>query len=591
MSFKTIAVGDEVKLYNVDLTALSAAKTKAVTPNAGFAFRKPGTGVVNYSDGENISISATTKLSDGQKASDAVAFSNAGVQLITNKKPTDATINPSVNLALNLGSIKRVDKLVLNFYHEYNSMIGLPKDNKVMVYYSTDGFEYRRHGSYTINGTAAAGTTGVVETVIDLPDISAQYIKVSYDIGASPFAAPETKVVWEFTAMTEIGVVERASEVTYGAAPITDGETTNVALNKDWFGIDYNRKVAAYSGDFTDGVVVEGNDFSYGAPWFAFYRNGEYGNIDYSKKGDVIIDLGENGKNIGGVRLQAAPSIGEAESIKVYASNNASAWDEVGTITTSGTGIQWAGVDFAKTIDARYIKVSVVNKGMFFMVSEIEVLSYKLPDAASTGDLPANYEASLISVGKPYEIISDGGERDDGYKIDNVVLTNGAKHGGDIGGGYGLGVPYAEFVLDLGEKRTDLFRFAADLIGGGWGIAEPTGIRVAVSDDGENYFYVGASTTKVDNFFTVELDNTVGGRYVKFMCDATSHVWLSEIEVYAVVEVEDVSEDVSADVSDDSSAAASSEAETPPTGDMTLALVFVAIAAMSIGVVIKRRRA
>ncbi|HBL84542.1 MAG: hypothetical protein A2Y17_00935 [Clostridiales bacterium GWF2_38_85] len=536
--FKTIAVGDVVALYNVNLKSLSTAAVKANLNQAGFASRRYTAGINNFSNATQIGVGDLSLLTDGNKVSDAGAWPVTGAVLIQDKVCTDAAINPAVDLVLNLGSAKIVDKVLLNLYHNYDVMIGLPKNNRIILSYSNDGVNYTRLGLYTFEGVAATGTRGTIEATLDIPDVSAKYIGISYDIGPSPFA---TKVVWEFTSLTEAGIVERLPEVVYGTeAPNTTGEATNVALNKDWSGIDYHSAIPTYSGDFTDGVfAAEGAGFSYGAPWFSFYRNGDKGNINYSLYGEAIIDVGTDGTGLGGVRMQVAPAVGAATWIKVYASGNGIAWDEVGTLAYDGTAIQWTSCTFAKTINARYIKVGIQNAGMFFMVSEIEVIKYapvvvELGDAASTGTVPGNVEANIVSVSKTYEIISDGGERDS-YIIDGVVLTDGLKHGGEVGGGFGLNVPYAEFILDLGESNTKLYKFGADLIGGAWGIAEPNGITITVSDDGVTYYNVGSSTTKTDNFFVVELDHTISARYIKFACDAGSHVWLSEIEAYEAV--------------------------------------------------------
>ncbi|MDD2269081.1 MAG: hypothetical protein PHY15_05965, partial [Eubacteriales bacterium] len=106
-AFKGMAKDDVIRLYNIDLNTLAAGGAKKNTIGAGFAYKKAGSGVINASNPQNISISDTKLLSDGDKVSDAGNWSAAGVQLIGNKNPTNVLINPEVNLIHNLGSIKR----------------------------------------------------------------------------------------------------------------------------------------------------------------------------------------------------------------------------------------------------------------------------------------------------------------------------------------------------------------------------------------------------------------------------------------------------------------------------------------------------
>ena len=124
-----------------------------------------------------------------------------------NKVCTDETKNPTVDLVLKLEEATDIDKVVLYFYHEYASMIGLPKDNKVRLSYSNDGVEFTALGEFTFEGAAEYGKLGVIEAIFDIEDVAAQYIGIEFDFGPSPWDT-DGKVVWEFIGLTEVDILE-----------------------------------------------------------------------------------------------------------------------------------------------------------------------------------------------------------------------------------------------------------------------------------------------------------------------------------------------------------------------------------------------
>lgn len=546
-------------------------------------------------------------LIDGNTAKSIQTYNDGSVLLFKNNTATDTSKQAKVELLFTLSKNTLINAATLNFYHEYDSKIGLPKDNKVTISYTNNYNDFTPLGDFTFEGQAEAGKKGVISAYIPFGGaVTAKYVKISFEYGPSPFT---DKPVWEFIALTEVSFTDATkpvsigksytgstaarsgwtdtnpatkltdgnvgtlatvgsngpfvgfqvtkneeytytsgawvgagtytyssderdangnfyqiidlgetlsdlkifsakfgqiaawgvyfptkvtfsasedgttftsigdatqgrvenngaatlkewadytlisntgikaryikivitpflpeitapttagnegdkvtqsklsvtaiSEITIGyanmssgvvysnKAPVTTDYAYNVALGKDWFGIDYHPNIPQYNGDFTDGVYATGSSFSYGAPWFSFYRNGDKGNIDTNLYGEVIIDLGSDGTGIGALRMQVAPGIGEAEYIKVYASNNGITWDEVGTVTYSGKNIQWATCTFEKSFDARYIKVGIKNKGMFFMVSEIEVIKY-IPASTFSVDFANQYSVGYQNPG------------------------------------------------------------------------------------------------------------------------------------------------------------------------------------------------
>lgn len=214
-SFKAIKVGDVITLYNIDLTALATAAQVKPLVKGGFTVAAGvpvlTTGVNNLSNSTQIDINAANlaKLTDGDAALTAGNWGTgtSGVVLITNKVCTNAAINPTVKLVLKLDAAKNIDKVVLDFYHCYNVMIGLPKDNKVRLSSSTNGTDFTSLGEFTFTGTAAAGAFGTIAAEFDITDVEAQYIGIEFDIGPSGLTT-DGKVVWEFNALTEVAVVE-----------------------------------------------------------------------------------------------------------------------------------------------------------------------------------------------------------------------------------------------------------------------------------------------------------------------------------------------------------------------------------------------
>ena len=231
----SISCGDRITLYNIDLE-----KAAAITPedggfitivNGGFTVSEIGTGITNLSDPDEIKIDDLSKLTDGDFGLNAGNWGTdtGSVQLITNLNPTDESINPTVALLYKLDEAKAINSVKLGFYHCYNVMIGLPKDGKVNVSISENGYEFTDLGALTLEVTPSAGAYGTVVLEGKYPDneIAAQYVLIEYEIGPSGLTA-DGKVVWEFTAMTEI-----TAEIAAPEEP--EGMTVDGSLN-DWPG-------------------------------------------------------------------------------------------------------------------------------------------------------------------------------------------------------------------------------------------------------------------------------------------------------------------------------------------------------------------
>ncbi|PKM62802.1 MAG: hypothetical protein CVU97_03430 [Firmicutes bacterium HGW-Firmicutes-21] len=169
------------------------------------------TGVANNSDPDEVTVGDLTLLYNGNKVSNAGDWGTfTGAVLLGNKVCTDETLNPTVSLVLTLDQVRTIDKVILDFYHCYNVMVGLPKNNEVRLSYSVDGITYTDLGTFTFVGAPAAGTFGVIEATFDIGVVDARYIGVEFDFGPSPFGPPhpDGKVVWEWMSLTEVAVAE-----------------------------------------------------------------------------------------------------------------------------------------------------------------------------------------------------------------------------------------------------------------------------------------------------------------------------------------------------------------------------------------------
>lgn len=228
-----IKVGDYIRLYNVDTSLFgnySGQDDYDVLVNAGFTVTSVGSGVTNLSDPNEIKIDSTGKLTDGKygEAAGAWGTGTGDVLLIQNLNPTDASINPTVKLLLKLDAKQAISVLKLGFYHDKNSMIGLPKDNQIRISVSTDGLNFTALDTYTLTSEAAVGKFGTEVFSANALNAEALYVMLEYEIGPSGF---EGKVVDEFTAMTEFYVGAFEAFVPVDDTVVADDEAKTLMMD------------------------------------------------------------------------------------------------------------------------------------------------------------------------------------------------------------------------------------------------------------------------------------------------------------------------------------------------------------------------
>ena len=335
---------------------------------------------------------------------------------------------------------------------------------------------------------------------------------------------------------------------------ILTGDITkiNVNLGSKWLDKIVCDKVANYSGLLNDGVTAEdGGAFSYNsAPWYAYYINGEYTTLADPAKhlGRATFDLGSS-KPVSEIAMQVAPAIGEASSIKVYASLNNVNWLEIGALTYEGTAIQTINLVFDKEIEARYFKVEMVTKGMFFMVSEIMIYQYietPYPGYFTGIDNPKFSELDNIAraegTGVTYNNVDADGTKYSGDVVDGVTgpadytgTWRGFKQGGNVVFDFGT------TVENIGS--VDIFTWPANRSG----ISKPERIAVEASLDGKNWFTAYETTDfsaakwndpKCNDVIkeTIRFDKLLAGRYVRVTASG-NWVFVSEIQVNTHTEV------------------------------------------------------
>lgn len=145
-------------------------------------------------------------LTDGDALTAPTAFATKGIVLFQNKKSTEAGVYTEFSLVIELEESSVVGSVVLDFYKEYNSMIGLPQNNEVAIAKSSDGTAFIDVETLTFEGEAAPTEIAVQNVVLNLTEaVEAKFIKLTFTYGDSPF---EDKPVWEWMGLTEVGVLE-----------------------------------------------------------------------------------------------------------------------------------------------------------------------------------------------------------------------------------------------------------------------------------------------------------------------------------------------------------------------------------------------
>ena len=167
-----------------------------------------------------------SKLWDGDVVAAAAAHTTSGIVLFENKKATAAGVYTEYTLTIELDKVSTIGGIDLAMYHEWNSMIGFSKDNKIVVQKSTDGTAFLPAETLTFEGAAEDGKKGVLETSMNFKKaFDAKFLKLTFTYGDSPFTT-DAKVIWEWHGLTEVAVVE-GEKTAETSAPETETPATS----------------------------------------------------------------------------------------------------------------------------------------------------------------------------------------------------------------------------------------------------------------------------------------------------------------------------------------------------------------------------
>ncbi len=179
---------------------------------------------------------------------------------------------------------------------------------------------------------------------------------------------------------------ESEPEESKGEQPVLNGD--NVALEKTYVisgcGDGFSDGTNTYRAKLTDGKTFDQLTYGDTNNWFGFYSSEKASPSVVSAPGSVgtvVIDLGES-KQFGRVRVHlyaagGSSGIGTPKSIEVEASEDGSAYNEVGAaqIAESASGAIWVEVDGSAA--GRYVRVTINMDPtcVFAFIDEIEVIA------------------------------------------------------------------------------------------------------------------------------------------------------------------------------------------------------------------------
>jgi hypothetical protein len=396
-------------------------------------------------------------LIDGKTAESVTTFNNGEVLLFKNSQAADASKAAKAELIFSLSQAQAIDTVKLYFYHEYISMIGLPKDNKVTLEYANNYADFTKLGDFTVNGKAESGKSGVVETVISLDSaVSAKYVKLTFEYGPSPFAE-QNKPVWEFIGLTEVSFEDNSQGLETSEINPSD---TDVIVSKDktytstkaertnWTDTDPATKL-------TDGDLGSLDKLGGAGPWVGFqlqkivpytYTSDAWvagettfnpDERDVNGKYYAIIDLGQNVQSIYkySVRFGQIVNYGILFPSKVefYASVDGTKFykigeGEKGTVENNGAATlkEWVDYTYSSTqgVTARYIKVAITPEEAVVTAPTAAGTEGQVNEAKKTVVTGLTEISVIAKTSAELPVYSDTPVNKDGYAVDHVTTGN-----------------------------------------------------------------------------------------------------------------------------------------------------------------------
>ncbi|MDL2287715.1 discoidin domain-containing protein [Eubacteriales bacterium OttesenSCG-928-G02] len=168
-------------------------------------------------------------LIDGDTASAADHYDQAGVMLIKNTKPTEAGVHPEFSFIIELDERAKITAFEISYFVETNVMAGLPKDKSVTVEVSDNGTDFTLVDDFVFEEgkcewTDAEKTAGVQTAKFDT-NTRGKFVKFTFAFGDSPYT---DKPVFEFIGFSEIAVsAEKVSADESSTAPVESSEESS----------------------------------------------------------------------------------------------------------------------------------------------------------------------------------------------------------------------------------------------------------------------------------------------------------------------------------------------------------------------------
>ena len=219
---KTLAVLMAALLVAVCFATVGSAATTA-SLNEDYADVTATKDLSFLFDGETYL--AKNDIQEGADAwkTDGSAYTQGNIVLFQNAKCTDTTAGTKLVLNIDLGETKNIDNVVVYFFKEYVSMIGLGVSNTMTISASTDGEDYTKVGDFDFDSEPAVadgatnGVLGVFPETFEFEEaVDARYLELAMDFEESSdtfYVTPGdpdsgVKGIWEFIGMTEIEINE-----------------------------------------------------------------------------------------------------------------------------------------------------------------------------------------------------------------------------------------------------------------------------------------------------------------------------------------------------------------------------------------------
>ena len=218
---KTLAVLMAALLAAVCFATIGSAATISASLNEDYADVTATKDLSKLFDG--VTYVEKNEITEGADAwkTDGSAYTQGDIVLFKNAKATDKTAGTKLVLNIDLGEAKDLDNVVVYFFKEYSSMIGLGVSNTMTISASTDGETYNKVGDFEFDSEPALqednkttnGVLGVYPETFEFEEtVNARYLELAlpYEESADTFYVtpndPESGVkgIWEWTYMPVI---------------------------------------------------------------------------------------------------------------------------------------------------------------------------------------------------------------------------------------------------------------------------------------------------------------------------------------------------------------------------------------------------